>query len=113
VTGFGFPIVRFTPVSGSGLSRSVLAVAIFARYARRTRRDLAYGCISSPPLIALYLNFLVLIVQSFQKVPALKTLAPTQSEPPFVIAQVAALAVFIALGVLAAIRFREVPVGVS
>ena len=38
-------------------------------------------------VMALYLNVFVLIVQSFQKVPALKALAPTQSEPPFAIAQ--------------------------
>jgi len=49
----------------------------------------------------------VLIVQSFQKVPALKTLAPTQSEPPFLIAQCAALVLFIALGAAATIKFRD------
>ena len=49
-------------------------------------------------MIALYLNFFVLIVQSFQKVPVLKTLAPTQSEPPFAITQLIALAAFIVLG---------------
>jgi hypothetical protein len=54
-----------------------------------------------------------LIVQSFQKVPALETLAPTQSEPPFVIAQLMVLAAFIVLGLLAAIGFRERPVGAA
>jgi hypothetical protein len=34
-------------------------------------------------VIALYLNAFVLIAQLFMKVPALRALAPTQSEPPF------------------------------
>jgi len=42
--------------------------------------------------------------------PALKTLAPTQTEPPFVVAQLMVLAVFIALSVLAVKRFRDKPV---
>jgi hypothetical protein len=36
-----------------------------------------------------------MIVQSFQKLPFLKPLALTQSEPPFVIAQVIALIAFL------------------
>ncbi len=113
VTGFGFPIHGFTPGLGIGVvSLLVLAVAIYARYARHLagvwRRVYVGGAV-----IALYLNFLVLIVQSFQKVPPLKALAPTQSEPPFVLAQLVALAAFIALGILAATRFREQPAGMA
>ena len=57
-------------------------------------------------LMALYLNVFVLIVQSFQKLPALQKLAPTQSEPPFLVAQLGVLVLFLALTVLATIRFR-------
>jgi H+/Cl- antiporter ClcA len=57
-------------------------------------------------LLALYLNIFVLIVQLFQKVPTLKALAPNQSEPPFQIAQLATLALFIVITVLAVRRFR-------
>ena len=60
-------------------------------------------------VIALYFNVLVLIVQSFQKVPPLKALAPTQSEPPFALAQLVTLALFIAYTTLAAVRFRLEP----
>ena len=60
----------------------------------------------SSGLIALYLNVFVLIVQSFQKVPALQKLAPTQSEPPFIIAQTIALLIFVVLGILAGIKFH-------
>jgi hypothetical protein len=52
---------------------------------------------------------LVLIVQSFQKVPALNTLARTQSEPPFLIAQGVALMAFLFLGIAAVLRFRPAP----
>jgi hypothetical protein len=109
VTGFGFPISGFTPGIGIAIaSLLVLALAIYARYARHLaggwRRVYVVGA-----TIALYLNFLVLIVQSFQKAPALKALAPTQSEPPFVVAQVLAMVAFIALGFLAGARFRDQP----
>jgi len=57
-------------------------------------------------MIALYLNVFVLVAQLFQKVPALKTLAPTQSEPPFQIAQGAALVLFVVLAILAVRQFR-------
>jgi hypothetical protein len=57
--------------------------------------------------LALYFNVFVLIVQLFEKVPALHSLAPTLSEPPFKIAQASALAIFIALTVLAVKRFRS------
>jgi hypothetical protein len=55
------------------------------------------------------LNVFVLVVQSFEKVPALKAAAPTQKEPPFFIAQLAVLALFIVLTVLAVKRFRSEP----
>jgi hypothetical protein len=57
---------------------------------------------------ALYLNVVVLIVQMFLKIPVLHALAPTQSEPAFLLTQVVALAVFLMLGVLGVVRFRGV-----
>jgi hypothetical protein len=58
---------------------------------------------------SLYLNCFVGVVQTFQKVPALNALAPTQSEPPFLIAQVAVLLAFVVLGVVAVVRPRARP----
>jgi hypothetical protein len=55
---------------------------------------------------ALYLNVFVLIVQLFLKVPALNALAPTQTEPPFAIAQLVVLIAFAGLGTAAVKRFR-------
>jgi hypothetical protein len=48
-----------------------------------------------------------LIVQLFLKVPALKAMAPTQSERPFKLAQLVVLLLFVVLAVVAAIRFRN------
>ena len=64
-------------------------------------------------ILALYFNVFVLIVQSFQKLPVLKNIAPTQNDPPFKFTQLMVLAAFIALGIVAAIRFRAEPVSVS
>jgi hypothetical protein len=54
-------------------------------------------------VIAVYFNVFVLVVLLFRRVPALNVLAPTQSEPPFQIAQLAVLLVLGAIGVRAAI----------
>jgi len=55
---------------------------------------------------ALYLNVFVGVEQSFEKVAGLRALAPTQTEPPFLIAQIFVLVVFIVLAVLATKRFH-------
>jgi hypothetical protein len=61
-------------------------------------------------MIALYLNVFVLVAQLFLKVPALKAMAPTGSEPPFLVSQLVAIAVFIILTIVAVKRFRINPV---
>jgi hypothetical protein len=107
VTGFLFPYHGFLPSHGLGImSLLALAIAIFARYGRRLAGAWS-RTYAITAVIALYLNVFVLIVQLFRKVPALKALAPTQSEPPFKATQLAALALFVALASFAAIRFRS------
>src|SRR5882757_6727173 len=97
VTGFLFPFHRFLPSHGVGIvSLLVLAVAVLARYAFRLAGAWRRTYVVTA-MIALYLNVFVLIAQAFQKVPALKAMAPTQSEPPFLVSQVVCMAVFIAL----------------
>src|SRR4029077_9288623 len=103
VTGFFFPIERFTPALAFGiLSLIVLAPALAGLYYydlvgpwRRTYVITA--------MIAQYLNVFVLIVQAFQKIPSLRELAPTQAEPPFAVAQLVTLALFIAYTTLAVV----------
>jgi len=60
-------------------------------------------------LIALYFNVFVGIVQAFEKIPALKVIAPTQTEPPFKLTQLIVLALFIVFAIAAATRFRPNP----
>jgi len=109
VTGFGFPFDHLLPSHKVGiLSLVVLAVAIAALYVFRLAgawRRVYVICAG----VALYLNVFVLVVQLFQKAPPLKAIAPTQKEPPFVIAQLLVLVLFAVLVVLAAIRFRAAP----
>jgi hypothetical protein len=109
LTGFLFPVHHFMPSHAVGiLSLLVLAVAVFAHYRRHLagawRRVYVVGA-----MISLWLNFFVLVAQLFMKVPFLKSLAPTQSEPPFAITQLTVFVIFIGLTVAAAIRFRGQP----
>ena len=109
VTGFFFPITHLTPGLVVGvISLVVLAFAIFARYALNLNGIWRLAYVISA-MLALYLNVFVLVAQLFLKVPALKALAPTQSELPFKIAQAVALTIFIVLGALATIKFRDEP----
>jgi len=107
VTGFFFPVQHFMPSHAVGiLSLLLLAVAIYARYTRHLagawRNVYVVGAVT-----ALYLNVFVGVVQAFLKIPALKAMAPTQSEPPFKLTQLVVLALFVALAIAAAIRFRK------
>jgi hypothetical protein len=106
VTGFFFPFHGFTPAIGVGiLSMLLLTLAIVARYPRHLLGAWRWIYVITA-MVSLYLNVFVLIVQAFQKVPFLKALAPTQSEPPFLVTQALALLLFIVLTIVATIRFR-------
>jgi hypothetical protein len=110
VTGFMFPYKGFTPAIGTGiLSLIVLLVAVTARYPGRLRGRWRGTWVVTAAL-AQYFNFFVLIVQSFEKVPALKALAPTQTEAPFKITQLVGLVLFAVLTAIAFYRFRLEPI---
>jgi hypothetical protein len=105
-TGFLFPFQKLLPSHVVGIiSLVVLGLAIYARYAAHLAGSFAWIYVVSA-VLAQYLNFFVLIVQSFQKIPALKQLAPTQTEAPFKLAQGVALLVFIGIGIKAAFAFH-------
>lgn len=109
LSGFLFPFKGVTPGIAIGiLSMILLLVAIVARYAGRLVGAWR-GTYILTSILALYFNFFVLIVQSFQKVPALKAIAPTMSSPAFGVTQLAALVVFVTLAILAFRRFRGEP----
>ena len=110
VTGFFFPFHGLTPATVTAvISLILLSVAAFSRYVRRLARAWRQSYVVSA-VIVLYLNVFVLIVQAFQKIAALKAFAPTQTEPPFKLAQITVLAVFVFLTIVAVIKFREIPV---
>jgi hypothetical protein len=105
VTGFGFPFEHLLPSHKIGiLSLLVLALAIPARYVFHLAGGWRYVYVIGVA-IALYFNVFVAVIQAFLKIPALKALAPTQSELPFVVAQLVVLALFVVLTIVAAKRF--------
>jgi hypothetical protein len=106
VTGFFFPFTKFGPPHAFGvLSLIVLAVAIPALYVYHLAGPWRWLYVTGA-VVALYFNVFVGVVQAFQKPPFLQPLAPTQSEPPFLVAQAAVLVIFIALGIVAVRSFH-------
>jgi hypothetical protein len=107
ISGFMFPVHKFLPSHVVGtLSLIVLVITIPALYVFHLsggwRRVYIVGA-----TIALYFNVFVLVVQSFLKVPFLHKLAPSGSEPAFIIAQTIVLALFVYLGIVALRKSRK------
>jgi hypothetical protein len=98
VTGFIFPFTSLKPSHIFGaISLVLLALALAGLYAFKLAGPWRRVYVITA-VVSLYLNVFVLVVQSFQKVPFLASLAPTQSEPPFAVAQLVVLVAFIWLG---------------
>ena len=105
-TGFMFPFNGLLPSHIVGaISLLVLTIALIALYAFRLAGPWRWVYVTTA-LAALYLNVFVGVVQAFQKLGFLQPLAPTQSEPPFAVAQLAVLVIFLLLGFLAVRRFH-------
>jgi hypothetical protein len=106
ITGFFLPPFDFDPPRAVGLfSLVLLACAVTGLYAFNLTRQWRWVYVVTVTM-ALYLNVFVGIIQAFQKLSFLQSLAPTQSEPPFILAQGVVLLAFIALGALAVMRFH-------
>lgn len=107
VTGFFFHRDHILPSHILAVISLVLLVpATYALYLQNLRRGWR-GVYIVGAVAGLYFNVFVLIIQSFQKIPMLHALAPTQStEPAFAVSQGVALLLFIMVGVLAFRRFR-------
>jgi hypothetical protein len=108
ITGFPLSPFGFDPPRAIGiLSLLLLAASILAFYVFRLVGVWRWiFCATS--VAAFYLDVLVGVVQSFEKVPFLHALAPTQSEAPFLVAQVIALVAFVALGIAVLWKYRPV-----
>ena len=106
LTGYFFPADRLLPSHIVGaISLAVMAVAVIARYFYRLAGAWRWTFVVTA-VAAQFLNSFVLVAQTFVKNPALKELAPTQSELPFVITQLLLLILYVVLGFLAVRRFR-------
>jgi hypothetical protein len=106
VTGFPLPPFGFDPPRAVGILSLVLLVVAVAGYYLFHLAGAWRWIYVVTAMAALYLDAFVGVIQAFAKIPALHELAPTQSEPPFVVAQVAVLAFFVILGFLAARKFH-------
>jgi len=107
VTGFLFPFHGMTPGIGVGiLTLLVLALAVFALEVKLLHGAWAVVYVYCV-VAALYFDFFVAVVQSFQKIPYLRVRAPTQTEPLFVVTQLVILLVLIATGFFAQRRFKR------
>lgn len=110
-TGFLFPFAGVKPSHVVGaIALVVVGLAAYAQYGAHLRG--IWRSIHAGSLVAsLYFLVFVGVAQAFAKVPALAAMAPTQSEPPFAIAQGLVLALFVVLGAVA-VRARPVAAGV-
>lgn len=113
VTGFMFPIGGFTPALGTGvISSALLIAALIALYAKHLTGSWRWIYVVTA-VAAFWFNVFVLIVQSFEKLTFLNAAAPMVGPPfvepvntRFIIAQSVALLIFVAVGAIAAKRFR-------
>lgn len=109
LTGFLFPFKGFTPAIGVGIVGTiVMAVCLAARYLKQMESGWR-GVYVVTAVLSLYFNLFVLVVQLFQKVPALNAYAPTGSEPPFAIVQALVLLACLVAGFVAFRRFHPPP----
>lgn len=93
VTGFLFPWKGVTPAVIFGvISMGLFAIALFALYARGGTGVWRKVYLAAA-LVAQWLNMVVLIVQSYHKIPALHTLAPLGNEPIILASQAVLFAV--------------------
>ncbi len=107
ITGFGFPFTGLIASHYVGvISLLILPLVIYARY-RKQLIGSWRGVFVVGTALTLYLNFFVLVVQLFRRVPALLVSAPTQKEPPFVVTQILVMALFAILSVAAFKKFPQ------
>jgi hypothetical protein len=106
LTGFLFPFNGITP----GIVFGIITVLLFIPTAIARFKSQMTGVwrlvFIVGSLLMLYLNCVVLVVQSFQKIPLLNALAPTGNEPPILAVQTVLLVTFLIVGFLSVRRFR-------
>ena len=87
ITGFPIPPFGIDPPRVIGIiSLVLLAGAILGYYVFHLQGAWRWIYVVTA-VISLYLNVFVFVIQAFQKLAFLQPFAPTQSEPPFVVAK--------------------------
>ena len=106
ITGYFFPRDHILPSHIVGaISLVLLALAVFALYSKRLAGSWRWIFVVTA-VASLYLNVFVAVFQAFLKVPAIHALRADPGRPPFLVAQVAVLVLFIVFGVFAVRRFH-------
>lgn len=95
VTGFFFPFHGVTPGIVLGVVSLIVFIPAWLGYQKLWMKTYI-----ATAAVLQFLNVLVLIVQSFQKIPALHQLAPTGKEPIVAAVQLVALLLIIAMAVM-------------
>ena len=109
VTGFPLPPVVLDPPRIVGIiSLVALAVAIAALYLFHLGGAWRWIYVVTA-LVALFFNCFVGVIQSFDKIPALHAIGPSQDAPVVHVAQLVLLAIFVVAGIVAVIRFHPHP----
>lgn len=109
LTGFLLPFTGITPAVATGIVAALVLLPTVAALYLFQLSGVWRAVYVVGAVVSLYLNVFVLVVQLFQKVPALNIFAPTGSEPPFAIVQGIVLVLFLAAGYLALRRFHPSP----
>lgn len=97
MTGFLFPWNGFTPAVGVGIVSLAVFVPTCYAWLRRGLAGRWRSVYVIGAILLLYFNVFVLVAQLFVKVPAMRELAPTQREAPFLIVQLAIAVSFVVL----------------
>ena len=110
LTGFPLPSPPGTPTPDparilGAMEIVIVLIAALALYVGHLARAWRVIYLASI-VLAVYLNAFVAVVQAFLKIGFLHGLAPTGKEPPFLIAQLVTLALFVVIGVTAFRRYR-------
>jgi hypothetical protein len=109
LTGFVLPSPPGTPTPDPArilgvIELVVVVIAAFALYVYHLARAWR-GIYVVNIVLTVYFNFFVAVTQAFLKIGFLHAFAPTGKEPPFLVAQLLTLALFVVIGVTAFRRF--------
>jgi hypothetical protein len=114
LTGFVLPSPPGTPTPDPArilgvIELVVVVIAAFALNVYHLARAWR-GIYVVTIVLTVYFNVFVAVTQAFLKVDFLHALAPTGKEPPFLVAQLLTLALFVVIGVTAFRRFSGLTV---